>query len=700
VSIDVFCLVADINALIVGEATAGRSISQYVPEVVRRLGEIFYAESSVIALNPDLQADHTYWHHHNWQATAHTAGLTDWLCCPAVRQHVLQAPLFQVVRLDVTIGDAGIQLAESWALATHSILLVNMGMAGTWNGTLGCLFPTSRSWGLAELQSLERGLALVAQALAIAIGYSHNIRQTKLLQNQLHQGIERQVLLDRLMAAIRGSLELTEILHMATEGIAELLAGDRSMVLLLNYTDPLLKQRHAAPLSSQLTAIRPPSATAQDISHQVFPPIPPRDLPEQRKPAIRVALGAQWQRTLQSPVAPTSTRATHTSFFLSECALCQQAFADPHGVLAMTNAKTAFAADPLTAPHALFEIDLLPAVLLAPIEYRGTVLGFLVVQRQILQCWQPDDRKLIEQVSSQISTAIIQLQTLRQVRALVEERTSQLCRSLEVQAKLYEITRRQVTELQALNQFKSEFLGTVNHELRTPLTSMCLAIRMLRQPDLAEHRRDHYLNILEECCNHEIELINDLLMLQELELKQFVSQPEWVDFSELVTEIATGFREKWRDSKVDLVVDVPSRLYLQSNRDNLHRILVELLTNARKHASAHTQVVVRAELEGDPQQAYLSLTLCSRGLGISAEELENIFEPFQTRTYGVDRVLHGTGLGLALVQGLVHHMQGTIRVTSQPIVPTTLGAPTPIEADTQLHINCFTIRIPQYPHLE
>jgi signal transduction histidine kinase len=110
-----------------------------------------------------------------------------------------------------------------------------------------------------------------------------------------------------------------------------------------------------------------------------------------------------------------------------------------------------------------------------------------------------------------VSATIIQNQTLRQVQSLVEDRTAQLQRSLEVQAKLYEKTRQQIDQLQQLNQLKEEFMSSMSHELRTPLTTMSLAIRMLRQPELPLERREKYLEILEQECNKEIDLINDLL---------------------------------------------------------------------------------------------------------------------------------------------------------------------------------------------
>lgn len=98
-------------------------------------------------------------------------------------------------------------------------------------------------------------------------------------------------------------------------------------------------------------------------------------------------------------------------------------------------------------------------------------------------------------------------------------------------------------QLQELNQLKEEFISTMNHELRTPLTAMSLAIRMLRQPKLPAKRRQKYLDILEQQCNQEIELINDLLSLQQLESNPAYIQKQSLDIILLIQTVAQDFQK-------------------------------------------------------------------------------------------------------------------------------------------------------------
>jgi signal transduction histidine kinase len=287
-------------------------------------------------------------------------------------------------------------------------------------------------------------------------------------------------------------------------------------------------------------------------------------------------------------------------------------------------------------------------------------------------------------VSAQASNAIIQSQTLRHVQALVSERTAQLQRSLEVQAKLYEKTRQQIDQLRHLNQLKDEFLSTMSHELRTPLTKMALAIRMLRQVELPRDRREKYLEILEQQCTQEINLINDLLDLQQLESKKSHFQPQKIDLKHLIGELAGAFTEQWADKGLRLEVDLPQRsLLFASDFDSLNHILRELLTNAGKYSEPDSIVRLQVTHEIDRAVSQIVFSVCNTGSGISLEEQTHIFEKFWRGSRANQQVIPGTGLGLALVKCLVQHLNGTITVSSCPT------------EEDQFCETCFTITLPQ-----
>jgi len=332
----------------------------------------------------------------------------------------------------------------------------------------------------------------------------------------------------------------------------------------------------------------------------------------------------------------------------------------------------------------IFNFAQFPSVLILPIESQGTVLGFLILQHCRDRHWHPEELSLVELVCAQIGTAIIQNQTLRQVQSLVDDRTLQLQRSLEVQSLLYDKTRKHNEQLRQLNQLKDEFLSTMSHELRTPLTSMSLAIRMLRQPGITPERQTKYLDILEQQCDREINLIANLLKLQQLESNQAPLKLETIDLKAKLQDLSQSFTQTWADKGLNLQLDIPRvSLTAQTDEESLDRILQELLTNAGKYSHPDTTVVLQVAHQVDLQLNQIVLQLTNTGAGISEADRKCIFEKFRRGQGVTQQAIQGTGLGLALVKCLVQHLNGNIEVTSNPI------------EDSAVYETCFTITLPQ-----
>lgn len=169
------------------------------------------------------------------------------------------------------------------------------------------------------------------------------------------------------------------------------------------------------------------------------------------------------------------------SYWLCDCGISRRAFTAESGKPVIINDTGDRRKDTSTIAQA-FILEKLPAMLLMRLENQGKVLGFLALQQTQPRYWETAEINMVEMVCAQLSNAIIQTQTLRQVQMLVDERTSQLQRSLDVQAKLYERTKQYVEQLRELNQLKDEFLSNISDRLRYPLTNMRMALRTMRQP--------------------------------------------------------------------------------------------------------------------------------------------------------------------------------------------------------------------------
>jgi signal transduction histidine kinase len=526
-------------------------------------------------------------------------------------------------------------------------------------GMLVVLRSQPHQWKELDMQLLNA----VSPQVAIALSHIQ-------LEQQIQQQVRYQNLIDQLTTAVRNAWSLEQIFQLALEGTVSALQMDQGMILLFKYSDPLHKNRSTSTI-----------------------------------PKTRANVASAWPETTESE-ADTTERATHPepaipdqpldrwsnySFWASDCHICQQIFTGNLEPVLMPNStdfddqdlEAIAAANRWVAP--IFNLKIMPTLLLMPLENQGTVLGCLVLQQRQRRLWCADELAFVRLVSAQLSTAIIQTRTLQQVQAVVQERTAQLQRSLDVQAKLYEKTRQQVEQLRRLNQEREEFLSTVSHELLTPLTSMTLAIRMLRQANLPPERQAKYLEILEQQCIQETNLINDLLALRKLESNPTPVQLQKLDVRYLVQDVTQSMEASWADKDLTLEMALPAKpLLLYTDSDSVNRILVELLTNAQKYADPGSTICLEVMHDIGPANSHIVLTLSNVGSGIPPDELPYIFDKFR-RCHGVTkRAIQGTGLGLALVKGLVEHLNGAIAATSYPL-----------EQNDSSWQTCFTLTLPQ-----
>ncbi|HIK28660.1 MAG: ATP-binding protein [Oscillatoriaceae bacterium SKW80] len=544
-------------------------------------------------------------------------------------------------------------------LQVKAILAIKTQFQGQVNGEIVVMRSQPNCWKDSEQELLKT----VSNQVAIAISQVVQTRLLKYLQKQVGGLAQHRHLIKKLTMAIHNSSELNEIFKLATEGMVETLQVSVGSILLLKYVDPLL-------------ATRPATVGSK------------RTLPNAK--VIIVSTLSNSENSFGQNQYPEKNLVNQV-FWLSECALCSSAFTQAPNPLAIAQRRSLPTLEAQKGLASFFPPETMPAMLLVPLmgatggsPVSSTVLGFLLLQNSTPRSWQPDELELLEVVAAQISTAIIQNQKIQRVQALVEERTAQLQRSLDVQAKLYEKTRQQVEQLRRLNQLKDEFLSTMSHELRTPLTSMTLAIRMLRQPGLSDERRSKYLDILEQQCLQETNLINDLLTLQQLESQTSGIQLQKIDLKNLIYDLQQSTAHHWRNKGLKLAVDLPAHpLKLETDFDSLNRILQELLINAGKYSDPGTTVFLRARYQTEENIPQIVISVTNTGAGISPEELPHIFDKFRRGAGVTQQAIAGTGLGLALVKCLVQHLNGTITVTSHPL------------GYTPAWETCFTLTLPQ-----
>lgn len=250
-----------------------------------------------------------------------------------------------------------------------------------------------------------------------------------------------------------------------------------------------------------------------------------------------------------------------------------------------------------------------------------------------------------------------------------------------------------LVQMEKLHELKDDFLSTVSHELRTPIANMKMAIQMLKTSPNQE-KKQRYIEILQAECNREIELINELLDLQRLETAAYPNLvQEAINLKEWLPEIVEPFSVRARENNQSLQIQLAPHLpQLLTDRASLERAIAELANNACKYTPAGGKIVIsvsyqeageKSEVRSQQSEViHASLTTHHAPLSyqlpttqiifnirnqaeIPATELPKIFEKFYRVPNGDRWKQGGTGLGLALVQKLVEHLQGTLQVESK-----------------------------------
>jgi signal transduction histidine kinase/DNA-binding response OmpR family regulator len=233
-------------------------------------------------------------------------------------------------------------------------------------------------------------------------------------------------------------------------------------------------------------------------------------------------------------------------------------------------------------------------------------------------------------------------------------------------------TLRDATERARLERLKSEFVATASHELRSPLTSIKGFVELLRAGDGLDDRQREFLDIVLVSTNRLVDLVNDLLDVARLEAGRVEVHRRPVDVAEVLDDVVTLLRgriaTKDQHVNVDVAPDTPRVL---ADATRLRQMLTNLVTNAHLYTDDGGTLTLRAGRHA----AGVRIEIADTGRGMTAAELEHVFERFSRGAASTGTP--GTGLGLSIVKSLVDLHGGTIDVASTPGEGTTFAITLP-----------------------
>ncbi|MFH1985083.1 MAG: response regulator [Pseudomonadota bacterium] len=226
-------------------------------------------------------------------------------------------------------------------------------------------------------------------------------------------------------------------------------------------------------------------------------------------------------------------------------------------------------------------------------------------------------------------------------------------------------------QAESANAAKSDFLARMSHEIRTPINAVLgITSGMLKSPALTVKQRED-LNKVQIASGNLLEIINDILDFSKVEAGRLALECTPFTLDELLEPLADLFSERAEQKGLELLFyanpEVPRML--EGDRLRLSQVLINLIDNAVKFTEQGEivlTVVVDDEAGHFPQRVGLRFQVRDSGLGIAADMVDNLFEPFVQAGGYIVRRHEGTGLGLAICRRLVELMEGKIWAHSDP----------------------------------
>ena len=247
--------------------------------------------------------------------------------------------------------------------------------------------------------------------------------------------------------------------------------------------------------------------------------------------------------------------------------------------------------------------------------------------------------------------------------------------------------------LEDASRAKSRFLATMSHEIRTPMNAIFGMSTLLLDTPLSEQQKE-WVSGLRESCESLLEIISDVLDLSKIESGSFHIESAPFELQDCLKAVVLLFQPLARQRELELNCEfegLGQQFWMRGDRTRLRQIVSNLLSNAIKFtAEGAIQLGCKILEVGD--QTFMEVRVSDTGIGVAADQLMAIFDPFVQADASSTREYRGTGLGLAICKQLAELMGGTCWVNSRGL--TSASAPPDWVAPQRPKGSVFCLRLP------
>jgi signal transduction histidine kinase/ActR/RegA family two-component response regulator len=214
------------------------------------------------------------------------------------------------------------------------------------------------------------------------------------------------------------------------------------------------------------------------------------------------------------------------------------------------------------------------------------------------------------------------------------------------------------------DKLKTAFLTNMSHEIRTPMNAIVGMASFLTEPGLSKEEAEDYVEIINSSCKQLLTVINDIVDISKIEAGQVQIVSEQVNINKLMRELYVIYNKQIDLDNISLSYscELPDDLAVSwTDESRLKQILFNLLSNAFKFTEKG-----KVEFGYTIKEEFLEFFVKDSGTGISAENIESIFDRFWQAGKPNSRQIGGIGLGLSISKELVEKMGGSLRAASRP----------------------------------
>jgi len=239
-------------------------------------------------------------------------------------------------------------------------------------------------------------------------------------------------------------------------------------------------------------------------------------------------------------------------------------------------------------------------------------------------------------------------------------------------------------EAEEANAFKSSFMARMSHEIRTPLHAISGMTHLIKNTQLSLTQK-MYMDRVTQAASNMLSIVNDILDYSKIEAGKVELEIDSFSLDQSIQNVVNiiAYKIEEQDISFDLIKDPGVANWFYGDQKRVEQILLNLLNNAVKFTTQGEVTFKVSVIVKQDDIYHLNFSISDTGIGMTNEQVEKLFSPFEQGDSSINRRFGGSGLGLSIVKNLTEMMGGEVKVYSTIDVGTTFVVNIPLRVDTK-----------------